>query len=81
MSLAYDINAPKKATNISINSDLIQKAKAYKINLSKTLEDELAKQVKAKRSEQWLKENKDAIDAYNESIRKRGVFSNGFRQF
>ena len=34
----YDINAPKKATNLSLNSDLLQKARSLKVNLSATLE-------------------------------------------
>jgi len=46
MTTLYDINAPKKATNLSINSDLLQKAKSYKINLSQSFERYLAKLVK-----------------------------------
>ena len=30
----YDVAAPKKATNVSLNSDLLQKARSLKINLS-----------------------------------------------
>jgi antitoxin CcdA len=33
--------ARKKPTNLSINSDLLQQAKALKINLSQTLEERL----------------------------------------
>ncbi len=32
----YDIHAPKKATNLSLNSDLLQKARDLKVNLSAT---------------------------------------------
>ena len=41
MSDLYNTNAPKKAVNVSINSDLLQEAKTLKINLSATLEQEL----------------------------------------
>jgi antitoxin CcdA len=74
MSLVYDITAPKKATNISINSDLIQKAKAYKINLSKTLEKELDSILRKKVEEKWLKDTQDAVNSYNRHIAKNGTF-------
>lgn len=81
MSDFYDINAPKKATNVSINSDLLQQAKLLKINLSATLEDELAHLIRQKRRAQWLDENRPALDDYNAFVEKHGVFSDGVRQF
>jgi antitoxin CcdA len=75
MSLVYDVTAPKKATNISINSDLIQKAKAYKINLSKTLEQELDKLIRKKAEKEWLEENKEAIEVYNKRIENKGTIA------
>ena len=74
MSLVYDVTAPKKATNISINSDLIEKAKAYKINLSKTLEEKLDSVLRKKVEEKWLEETQDAVDFYNKHIAKNGTF-------
>ena len=74
MSLLYDVTAPKKATNISINSDLIEKAKAYKINLSKTLEQELDSILRKKVEEKWLEETQDAVNSYNKHIAKNGTF-------
>jgi antitoxin CcdA len=81
MSDFYDINAPKKATNVSINSDLLQQAKLLKINLSATIEDELAHLIRQKRRAQWLDENRPALDDYNAFVEKHGVFSDGVRQF
>ena len=37
----YDTQAPKKSTNLSINSDLLRQARDYRINLSKALEQRL----------------------------------------
>ena len=74
MSLVYDVTAPKKATNISINSDLIEKAKAHKINLSKTLEQKLDSILRKKIEEKWLEETQDAVDSYNNHIAKNGTF-------
>lgn len=81
MSNLYNTNAPKKAANVSINSDLLQQAKVLKINLSATLEYELAQLIRQKRRAQWLDENRTALDDYNAFVDKHGVFSDGLRQF
>jgi len=36
---------------------------------------------KEKREKAWLKENKEAIDKYNERIKKHGCFSDEYRRF
>ncbi len=77
----FDTLAPKKATNLSINADLLRQAKELNINLSQTLEQRLAEIVREARRKQWLVENQDAIDAYNQRIEANGVFSDGLRQF
>ncbi|AMV73070.1 hypothetical protein JCM30471_14850 [Desulfuromonas carbonis] len=81
MEAAYNLSAPKKATNVSINSDLLQQAKAFGINLSRALEDRLAELVAQQRRQLWLQENAEAIDAYNGRVAEQGVFSDGRRRF
>jgi len=81
MPALYDQNAPKKPTNLSINSDLLKKARDLEINLSAALEQALASQLKATQAKQWLEQNKNAITAYNKSVDENGVFSDGLRSF
>jgi antitoxin CcdA len=81
MSDLYNNNAPKKAANVSINSDLLREAKILKINLSATLEQQLVHLIRQKRRAQWIKENRPALDAYNAFVEEHGVFSDGLRQF
>lgn len=81
MNLAYNNSAPKRATNLSINSDLLDKAKAYKINLSKSFETYLNRLVKEKEEKKWKEENVQAIEEFNERIEKQGIFSDGLRSF
>ncbi len=81
MSLPYDVSAPKKATNISINSDLIRQAKEYKINLSKTLEHELDKLIRKKAEEAWLEETQEAVESYNRHIAENGTFGQQVKGF
>ncbi|WP_250658084.1 type II toxin-antitoxin system CcdA family antitoxin [Alkalimarinus coralli] len=81
MQQAFNENAPKKATNLSINSDLLNKARGLKINLSATLEQALTIQVRNAERELWVEENKEAIQALNELADKNGLFSDSFRDF
>jgi antitoxin CcdA len=81
MVTLYDVQAPKKATNLSVNSDLLKKAKALDINLSAALEQALEELVKTRQKEAWLKENHEAIEKYNKHVDEYGVFSDGLRNF
>ena len=81
MNFTYDTQAPKRATNLSINSDLLEKAKSYKINLSKSFERYLNELVKEYEERQWKKENFEAIEEFNKRVEKRGVFSDELRRF
>ena len=81
MSQVFNPNAPKKPTNVSINSDLLEKAKGLNINLSATLEAALTEQLRAEQRTQWKAENAKAIEAYNRFVEDNGVFSDGLRQF
>ncbi|WP_412970799.1 type II toxin-antitoxin system CcdA family antitoxin [Glaciecola sp. MF2-115] len=78
MSELYDYSAPKKATNLSINSDLLVKTREMKINLSATLEQALQEKLKVAKENAWKEENKMAINAYNQFVEENGSFSDEF---
>ena len=71
----------KCATNVSIRRDLLEAARASKINLSATLERALIEVLKRERGQQWRDENREAIASYNEHVLKHGVFSDDSRTF
>ncbi|WP_281185233.1 type II toxin-antitoxin system CcdA family antitoxin [Trichlorobacter lovleyi] len=77
----YDTNAPKKPTNVSINRDLLLQAKEHQINLSQALENRLAELLREQKQQQWLRDNQDAVEAYNQRIAQNGLFSDGQRKF
>ena len=81
MTMVYNKDAKKKNTNLSINSDLLQKAKDNNINLSSTLEKTLENTLRDKEIEKWQETNKDAIESYNKRIEERGLFNESFRSF
>jgi len=81
MQATYDIRAPKRSANLSVNEDLLNKAREQNINLSATLEQALASALKEKQRAAWLAENKAAMQAYNDHVEGHGVFSAGLRSF
>lgn len=75
------MSTAKKAANLSVRADLLEEARAYKINLSQTLEAALQVELKKEKERRWLEENQPAIDAYNRYVEKHGLFSDRFRTF
>lgn len=81
MQTSFNPSAPKKAANLSINSELLNQAKALHIDLSATLERALAEAIRDKQRQQWLHDNRQSIEDYNRRIEAEGCFSDGLRNF
>ena len=81
MEPLFDLKAPKKPTNLSVNSDLLKKCKAMNINLSATLEHALTDVLAKTENDKWAEDNKNAIKAYNEFVDENGCFGEEFRDF
>lgn len=70
-----DPKAPKKAVNVSINSDLLRQAREKKINLSQTLEAQLERLLREERARRWREDNREAIEEYGRYVEEHGVFN------
>jgi antitoxin CcdA len=81
INAAFDVNAAKKACNVSINEDLLRQARALGINLSQTLEAELERRVREARAKAWAEENREAIESQNRWTEKHGLWNDGQRLF
>lgn len=81
MKDTFSTHAPKKATNLSLNSELLAEAKRLNINLSATMEKALEKEVKQQLKAEWLAKNAEAIDACNDFSAKHGLLSDSYRVF
>ncbi|MFO7884875.1 MAG: type II toxin-antitoxin system CcdA family antitoxin [Desulfobacteraceae bacterium] len=81
MQFVYDKTARKKPANLSINSDLLRKAREYGINLSAELEKVLADIVREEQRKKWIEDNREAINTYNKHVEIHGVYSRGLRKF
>ena len=77
----YDPKAPKKAVNLSINSDLLAKARGMGLNLSAEMEARLDEAVRQAERERWVEENREAMEHHNRRIAEHGLWSDGKRRF
>ena len=81
MRNTFNKQAPKKAANLTLNSELLAEAKRLKINLSATMEKALEKEVSQRLKAEWQEQNAEAINACNELTEKHGLFSDSYRVF
>lgn len=81
MAAVFDAAAPRKAVNLTVNTDLLQHARALNINLSATLEGALVEEIRKREQAAWLAANRVAIAGYNELVKGEGVFSDQLRSF
>lgn len=71
----------KRAVNLSIDSALVEDARAQGVNLSQFLEAHLRDALRAHREQVWREENREGIRQYNEVVAERGSFGDRFRRF
>ena len=72
---------PRKATNITLDAELLAEARALKINLSRTLEERLTELVQEERIRRGQKENRAAIESMNRFTEEYGIFGEEFRSW
>jgi antitoxin CcdA len=73
--------APKRAVNLSINAELLAEARRLGLNLSELLEDRLVEAVRQARREEWVVQNRIAIEDYNARVDERGSYGDTVRRF
>lgn len=74
-------DAPKRATNLSLNSRVLDLAKELGMNISATVDELLAAEVKRRYWERWNQDNQDAIADYNARIEREGLPLARYRGF
>ncbi len=80
VSVPYDRKAPRRAVNLSINEDLLSRAKQSTKNLSATVEELLAgyvqqEQARKREEDEALEQVITALNAFNE---RHGFLSDEF---
>lgn len=78
--LSFD-DAPKKATNLTLNSKVLEMARELGMNVSQTVDTLLTEEVTRLYWAKWKEENREAIDAYNQRIARHGLPLAKYRTF
>lgn len=71
----------RKATSLTVDSELLRQAKELDIPLSRTFEEALARKVTEERQKRWQQANAEAFDAIEQRIERDGLWSDGRRLF
>lgn len=71
----------RRAANVTLDSDLLAEAKDLGINISRAAEAGLSEAVRKAKAEQWLEENRPALESSNDWIEKNGLPLEKYRQF
>ena len=74
-------DAPKKPTNLSLNSKVLEMARELGMNVSQTVDELLAAEVRRRYWERWNEENRQAIDEYNARVAREGLPLARYRSF
>lgn len=81
MQSAQATKSMRKPTNLSLDSALLQEAKALGINVSRSAEAGIAEAVKLHKQQKWLKENATALASSNAYVEANGLPLARHRQF
>ena len=71
----------KKATNLTLNTEVLAEAKKLGINLSKTCDAYLESLVKQEKERRWKLENSEFIASYNKTVNEEGLPLDQWRTF
>jgi antitoxin CcdA len=81
MNAESPANRPRRATNVSLDAELIDTARALGINVSRACERGLKREVAEATRAQWLEENREAIEGWNAYVREHGLPLAKYRRF
>jgi antitoxin CcdA len=73
--------SPKKPTNLTLNTRVLEMARELGMNISQTVDELLAAEVQRRYWERWNDDNKDAIAEYNARIANEGLPLARYRTF
>ena len=71
----------KRATNLTLSSDVLEAAKALEINISQVCDNYLREVVRHEEQRKWREEHADFISAYNATIEADGLPLDEWKSF
>ncbi len=73
--------AARRATNLSIDAEIFEEARALDINLSGAAQEGIQRAISAEKARRWKEENAEAIRSSNEYVEKHGLPLEKYRMF
>jgi len=74
-------SATKQRLNITVRADLIERARAAKLNLSSVVEQSLERLLREAERERWLAENAEALAYHRARVERDGPLNADFVRF
>ncbi len=71
----------KRATNLSLSSDVLEAAKHLEINISQVCDNYLRDLVRREQERKWRADHADFIAAYNATVEAEGLPLDEWRSF
>lgn len=71
----------KQRLNVTVRADLIERARAAKLNLSSVIEESLELKLRKAEAERWAEENAEAIAYHNARIERDGLWHKGLTRW
>lgn len=68
-----DATSKRKPINLTIREDILKEAKTLDVNASRAAEAGIYEAIRQAKEQQWLAENRKAINEYNEQVAKHGT--------
>lgn len=81
MTVVETSKSTRKPTNLSLDSALLEEAKALGINVSRAAEAGIVEVVNRQKQNRWLKENAGALASSNTYVEAKGLPLAPHRQF
>jgi antitoxin CcdA len=74
-------DSARRATNVSINVQLLSEARALEVNISRAAEQGLVRAIAERRAALWLAENQAALESSNAYVEQHGLPLAQYRGF
>jgi antitoxin CcdA len=71
----------RRATNLSLDADLVSEARDLELNVSRIVEERLREVVQQERARRWLEDNRSGLEAFERFVEKNGVFNEDDREW
>ncbi len=71
----------KQSVNLSLDRELVARAKALGLNISQALEPKLREIVRRIEAEEWATRNREAIERFNQRIRTHGPIGDEYSKY